>query len=591
MAARLTLKAAEVAGSQDSSANTSRVAVELWVTTDNGTFNTEGSVTGALTLDGVEIADLRGKIVPPDTATLLHRGEHTVHHGPDGTKTVAVSAWITVTPYSANITASKEVELTAIPQEPWLRFGSFVLGRPATVAVRGESGRTAALRYTFGTQQGTIAEDLTGGTVVWTPPAELAGEIPNDTVGSGTFTVEVWEQGRSLGTAEYPFSASVAADVVPRVWLEAVEVRSSTVPESWNAAVALHSRIAWRVGAEGQYGASVTGCTFCCGAMRCEGLEGETDVLELYGTLAMRWVVTDSRGRRSTLRGEDLTVYPYYAPAIANASAVRCLADGTPHEGGEYVVLGGEGTCSDIAGYNSVCLSVRSRAVGGAWSDWQSTLSGAVLPGFDANTGYEVALRAADTLGGERTVVIPVPAYTVSLHLRPGGSGGAFGQFAEKDGVLQIAWDVEALGTLTVRGKTLADLIYPVGSLYMSVSSADPAALFGGTWQRIEDTFLLAAGGTYAPGATGGAASVKLTESQLPRLSGTVNFRHWGSGSPYSGVSGIISNNGEITDTANGFAATTTADGYRQLKIGFGGDAAHNNMPPYLAVYVWQRTA
>lgn len=591
MAARLTLKAAEVAGSQDSSANTSRVAVELWVTTDNGTFNTEGSVTGALTLDGVEIADLRGKIVPPDTVTLLYRGEHTVPHGPDGSKTAEVSAWITVTAYSANITARKEVVLTAFAREPWLRFGSFVLGRPAAIAVRGEAGRTAALRYTFGAQQGVIAEELTGGTVTWTPPAELAEEIPNDTVGSGTFTVEVWEQGRSLGTAEYPFSASVAADVVPRVWVEAVEVRSNTVPESWNAAVALHSRIAWRVGAEGQYGADITGCTFSCGAMRCEGLEGETPVLQMYGTLALRWEVTDSRGRRSTVRGEDITVYPYYPPAIADASALRCLADGTLHEGGSYVILGGEGKCSDIAGHNSVSLSVRSRAVGGAWSAWQSTHSGAVLPGFDANTSYEVALRAIDALGGERTVVVTVPAYTVSLHLRPGGSGGAFGQFAEKDGVLQIAWDVEALGALTVRGKTLADLIYPVGSIYMSVSSADPAVLFGGTWQRIKDTFLLAAGSTYAPGASGGEANVKLTESQLPKLSGTVNFRAWSTGSPYLGATGIFSANGEIAQTEQTFAISTSSDGMRQLKIAFGGNAAHNNMPPYLAVYVWQRTA
>lgn len=46
-------------------------------------------------------------------------------------------------------------------------------------------------------------------------------------------------------------------------------------------------------------------------------------------------------------------------------------------------------------------------------------------------------------------------------------------------------------------------LVYPVGSVYMSVDAADPAGLFGGTWERIKDTFLLAAGDAYAAGSTG----------------------------------------------------------------------------------------
>lgn len=57
---------------------------------------------------------------------------------------------------------------------------------------------------------------------------------------------------------------------------------------------------------------------------------------------------------------------------------------------------------------------------------------------------------------------------------------------------------------------------HPVGSLYWSSSPTDPATLFGGTWTRIKDRFVLAAGDTYGNGATGGSATVKLTESNLP---------------------------------------------------------------------------
>ncbi len=68
----------------------------------------------------------------------------------------------------------------------------------------------------------------------------------------------------------------------------------------------------------------------------------------------------------------------------------------------------------------------------------------------------------------------------------------------------------------------VAELIYPVGSIYMSTNSTSPATLFGfGTWTRITGKFLLGAtdsatgsGASYAAGATGGAASVTLTAAQ-----------------------------------------------------------------------------
>lgn len=62
----------------------------------------------------------------------------------------------------------------------------------------------------------------------------------------------------------------------------------------------------------------------------------------------------------------------------------------------------------------------------------------------------------------------------------------------------------------------LALSAHAVNSLYWSSKSTDPKNVFGGTWTRIKDRFVLAAGDTYANGATGGQATVQLTESQLP---------------------------------------------------------------------------
>ena len=68
-----------------------------------------------------------------------------------------------------------------------------------------------------------------------------------------------------------------------------------------------------------------------------------------------------------------------------------------------------------------------------------------------------------------------------------------------------------------------ANAIYPVGSVYISFSATSPASLFGGTWQRLKDTFLLANGDSYAANTTGGSATKSITVNNLPAHNHTVN--------------------------------------------------------------------
>ena len=122
---------------------------------------------------------------------------------------------------------------------------------------------------------------------------------------------------------------------------------------------------------------------------------------------------------------------------------------------------------------------------------------------------------------------------------------------------------------------------YPVGSIYISAVSTNPNTLFGfGTWEQLKDTFLLAAGDTYEAGATGGEAEHTLTVDEMPSHTHGATGVNDGAGT--SGQSG----NYPIRiyqDKAGNWPVT----GIQYT----GGSKAHNNMPPYLAVYVWKRTA
>ena len=120
----------------------------------------------------------------------------------------------------------------------------------------------------------------------------------------------------------------------------------------------------------------------------------------------------------------------------------------------------------------------------------------------------------------------------------------------------------------------------------MSANSTSPAILFGGTWTQIQDTFLLAAGNTYNAGDTGGEAEHILTQNEIPEFSGNVSSVLMDDGQSQT-ASGICS----VTGTRERSWSGASGNAVKRINIDFGGGLAHNNMPPYLVVYMWKRTA
>lgn len=167
---------------------------------------------------------------------------------------------------------------------------------------------------------------------------------------------------------------------------------------------------------------------------------------------------------------------------------------------------------------------------------------------------------------------------------------------------------------------------YPVGSIYTSINDADPALLFGGTWEQISGKFLLSADSSHAAGSTGGAASHKLTAAELPAHNHSLanhthtvpahthaastasagahthNVNRWQYATPTSGGAGYLAQGTQtsyatskagahthgVTVASKPAFATTGASGNTGNT---GSGTAFSTMPPYLAVYMWKRTA
>ena len=134
-----------------------------------------------------------------------------------------------------------------------------------------------------------------------------------------------------------------------------------------------------------------------------------------------------------------------------------------------------------------------------------------------------------------------------------------------------------------VEKSDLLNLIYPIGSVYISVNTTNPSTLFGGGWTRITGRFLLGADdSTYKNGNTGGEATHKLTIDEMPSHKHRIDEK-WAHDKGTSGWGAQLAdyNSGYVFDPKNLDSEMYNA----------GGDKAHNNMPPYLVVYMWKRTA
>lgn len=145
--------------------------------------------------------------------------------------------------------------------------------------------------------------------------------------------------------------------------------------------------------------------------------------------------------------------------------------------------------------------------------------------------------------------------------------------------------------------------VYPIGSIYTSVSATDPSTLFGGTWAAIaEGMVLIGAGSGYTAGDTGGSASHSITISEMPSHNHGGSTGSVGAGGAHTHAAPVYFSGGDeeslAADVMNGYYAealkTKSANGmpaHSHTITSQGGGTAMSLMQPYLVVYMWKRTA
>lgn len=127
--------------------------------------------------------------------------------------------------------------------------------------------------------------------------------------------------------------------------------------------------------------------------------------------------------------------------------------------------------------------------------------------------------------------------------------------------------------------ENIANILYPVGSIYMSVNPTNPSELFGGTWEawgsgRVPVGVDTTQEEFETVQKAGGEKTHTLTIGEMPAHNHGLNFAN---------------NIGPYASPASGDGGASWGNSTNTVS-NTGGNKPHNNLQPYITCYMWLRT-
>ena len=302
----------------------------------------------------------------------------------------------------------------------------------------------------------------------------------------------------------------------------------------------------------------------------------------------------------------------YVRPRITNLTISRCDSAGNISESGTYLRYDFK-WATDLTGVYIQCQWKPQTAAWGSSSQKSTTIlsnssskSGTISKkvvgsgAISTEQSWSARVYIYDSKGTSYATYssdMSIGTIAYPIDVRKGGKGIAFGKVAEADNLADYNFDVQFRKNVRLKTpngiKSFLDAVYPVGSIYMSVKSTNPGTLFGGTWAAIAQGRCLVGVNTSdndfkTPEKTGGEKTHKLTVAEMP--SHNHHFvNEFGTNSNQNFILDAAKQNTWGCPFANGPDWTAVA---KSTSISYtGSSSAHNNLQPYLCVYIFKRTA
>lgn len=562
---------------QNTAGNYSDVTVKHTLVIGSAYSLNIASRSNTCSVGGVSQSYTSGSINQKGGSVLLGTTVHRVAHNADGTKTAQISDTFNI---NATIDGTKVGSITA--------SGSISLdkiARNATIVTTNDFTDETNPTLTYSNPSSfscDVSLEFAGGSIARAGAISGAGgsytmqltdsertTLRNASKNSPTLKVTYALKTTIDGTAYYSRAERKmnVVDAAPELGVVSYEdTNAATVAVTGDKSriIQNHSIMTVKVPtATAKKGATIAGYTIAFGGVtKTVKAAGAVSLgaVDVSYSQALTVTATDSRGF-TVSKSVQVTVDDYSAP-----TAVIDLHRLNNFEPTTYITA--HARYSYLNGKNAVTITARFKKAGESGYGAPIALTDSVQSTLtcDRDSAYDFIVTIADKLEStdyNLALGKGIPAFFIDTKK----SSVGVNCLPSQSDVLQLG----ELAWLTAQGA------YPVGAIYLSVTNVNPATLFGGTWEAIGGRFLLGANSTYAAGSTGGESAHKLTTSEMPRHNHTL-------------------------DNYNTAAGNTTAymAVQAQAKVGYngnvqtlyaGGDGSHNNMPPYLAVYMWQRVS
>ena len=537
-------------------------------------YYTNAIKMNAVTINGVEVysGGTYSNITDYENRTFAS-GTLKIAHNSDGTKTFTISGfsgWI----YDSGTTyaSAQSFTLATIPRASSVSCSAADIGSNATISIsRASASFTHTLSYTFGSLNGTIATKTSSTSISWTLPTTFYAQIPNAKNGTGTITCQTYNGSTLIGSKTCSFVATANETASkPTLAPTVVDGNTTTTALTGDSSkfIKYYSNASVTTGAAARNSSTLKSQKIVCGAKSLTTASGTISAVE---SGSFTFSATDSRGYTTT-QTVNKTLVEYVKLTCS-------MEAGAPTTGGvaQLKVSGNYWNGNFGKAANTLTVQYRYKVQDGTYSDWTAataTKSGNAysadisISGLNYLNTYVFQVRAIDklaTVNSDEQIRKTTPVFDWSKE------------------------DFNINGTLKVNSKNIFDLIYPVGAVYISINSTSPQTLFGGTWEQIQGQFLLGASSSYPAGSTGGSKdAVVVAHSHNPaNQSGYYGFITSASKAFTIGDMGSQSGSGRYYPYS-----TSSYDISRNTQTGSTGvSGTDKNMPPYIAVYMWYRTA
>ena len=489
MSVTQTLSVTELAGSVDTTANTSKVRI-LWKSTQEGdswngftrTAKYYVSING-----GAETEYEVDYTLPKNTIKTIVDVTLTVAHKSNGAGTVKVRTWMDTRISADVIELSKSLTLTTIAR------ASTISAVPSYTFVLGEqygsadgmnvvwTPRSTSFRYKLKFSMGSWSLETSvihpnqTSTYAYTVsiPLEAAKQIPNGTQGTMTVTLYTFSDSNgktqvgSESSKTFPVKVPDNASTKPAVAMALAPVTSLGGKFS-SLYIQGKSKVQASLSGEAKFGASISSYRMYVSG---ESYDAPylTDYLSTSGTVNVKGRAVDSRGYYNEVP-IDITVIPYNKPMILAASgeseviATRCDGDGNPSDSGTCLLIKAKRSYSPVTSngvqHNFCEIRYRYKAEGASYSSWITILAGnslnsdevvtdALLNGaLSPQSTYLVQVQAIDDIGGYSTTTITIPSDKVYMHEAASINSLGIGEYVNDDNMVSIAEDI----SVRVRG-------------------------------------------------------------------------------------------------------------------------------------------